>query len=392
MKSEDTSTCQACGARVPAGLDFCPVCAFRGALDEARETSELDVELTHSSSTARFDHYQLLTREDGTPLELGHGAMGVTYKAVDINLQCAVALKVINARFIGDESARRRLVREARAAAKVRHTNVASVFHLGQTGDGYFYAMEYVEGETLENLIRRHGPLEVKVALEIVEQVAAGLAAVHKQNLVHRDIKPSNVMVCPEEGGGVTAKIIDLGLAKGVGEAAPESAISELGFAGTPEFASPEQFAGIGVDIRSDLYSLGVTLWQMLTGQVPFRGSPAEVMFQHLSVPPPLKELDHMPQPVVSLVECLLDKDPASRPQSPTELHALLCEVSTVLESRSRFQSGNVTQGAIEDGRGNSLHHNELDLKGTARQAVLCGEQATALGGYRLNPGILDPS
>jgi len=101
VKSEDTSTCQACGARVPAGLDFCPVCAFRGALDEARETSELDVELTHSSSTARFDHYQLLTREDGTPLELGHGAMGVTYKAVDINLQCAVALKVINARFIG---------------------------------------------------------------------------------------------------------------------------------------------------------------------------------------------------------------------------------------------------------------------------------------------------
>ena len=106
----------------------------------ARETSELDVELTHSSSTARFDHYQLLTREDGTPLELGHGAMGVTYKAVDINLQCAVALKVINARFIGDESARRRFAREARAAAKVRHTNVASVFHLGQTGDGYFYA------------------------------------------------------------------------------------------------------------------------------------------------------------------------------------------------------------------------------------------------------------
>ena len=140
MKSEDTSTCQAYGARVPAGLDFCPVCAFRGALDVARETSELDVELTHSSSTARFDHYQLLTREDGTPLELGHGAMGVTYKAVDINLQCAVALKVINARFIGDESARRRFVREARAAAKVRHTNVASVFHLGQTGDGYFYA------------------------------------------------------------------------------------------------------------------------------------------------------------------------------------------------------------------------------------------------------------
>jgi serine/threonine protein kinase len=206
----------------------------------ARETSELDVELTHSSSTARFDHYQLLTREDGTPLELGHGAMGVTYKAVDINLQCAVALKVINARFIGDESARRRFVREARAAAKVRHTNVASVFHLGQTGDGYFYAMEYVEGETLENLIKRSGKLEPKIALEIASQVAAGLSAIDEQSLVHRDIKPTNIMVNLQDGGRITAKIIDLGLAKPVADALPEFDISIPGaFAGTPAFAPP---------------------------------------------------------------------------------------------------------------------------------------------------------
>jgi serine/threonine protein kinase len=107
--------------------------------------------------------------------------MGVTYKAIDINLQCAVALKVINARFIGDESARRRFVREARAAASVRHPNVASVFHLGKSADGYFYAMEFVEGETLESLIKRCGRLEAKVALEITSQVAAGLAATPAQ-------------------------------------------------------------------------------------------------------------------------------------------------------------------------------------------------------------------
>ena len=375
VKPEATSTCQACGARVPPGLDFCPVCALRDAFDDARETSELDVEPTNSSPVCRFDHYRLLTREDGTLLELGRGAMGVTYKAVDINLQCAVALKVINARFIGDESARRRFVREARAAASVRHPNVASVFYLGQSDDGYFYAMEFVEGETLENLLKRCGRLEPKIALEIASQVAAGLAAIYEQKLVHRDIKPTNIMVRLKDGGGLTAKIIDLGLAKPVTDSPTEVAISIPGaFAGTPEFASPEQFAGIPVDIRSDLYSLGVTLWQMLTGQVPFRGSPAEVMFQHLRVPPPLEELDHVPQPVVSLVEYLLGKDPASRPQSPTELNALLCEVSTVLESRSRFQSGNVAQGAIGDGRGDSLHHNQLDLKGTARQAVLYGE------------------
>jgi serine/threonine protein kinase len=118
--------------------------------------------------------------------------------------------------------------------------------------------MEFVEGETLEKLIKRPGRLEVKLALEVPTQVAAGLAAVHKQKLVHRDIKPNNIMVRLEEGGAVTAKIIDLGLVKPVNELGSQTAISMPGgFAGTPEFASPEQFAGIGVDIRSDLYSLG---------------------------------------------------------------------------------------------------------------------------------------
>ena len=133
--------------------------------------------------------------------------------------------------------------------------------------------MEFVEGETLESLIKRSGRLEVKLALEIATQVAAGLAAVHKKRLVHRDIKPSNIMVSLEEGGAVTAKIIDLGLAKTVNEPGSQTAISiPGGFAGTPEFASPEQFAGVGVDIRSDLYSLGVTLWEMVTGQALFQG------------------------------------------------------------------------------------------------------------------------
>ena len=121
--------------------------------------------------------------------------------------------------------------------------------------------MEFVEGETLEHFIRRSGRVEVKLALEIVAQVAAGLAAVHEQNLVHRDIKPSNIMVRLKDDGSTTAKIIDLGLAKSLDEPGAQTAISTPGtFAGTPEFASPEQFAGIGADIRSDLYSLGVML------------------------------------------------------------------------------------------------------------------------------------
>src|SRR6202023_1963936 len=134
-------------------------------------------------------------------------------------------------------------------------------------------------------LIRRSGRVE-KLALEIATQVAAGLAAVHEQNLVHRDIKPGNIMVRLKDGGSITAKIIDLGLAKAVNEPSFQTAISTPGaFAGTPEFASPEQFAGLALDTRSDLYSLGVTLWEIVTGHVPFRGSPAEVMYQHQHAP-----------------------------------------------------------------------------------------------------------
>src|SRR5208282_6815485 len=236
-------------------------------------------------------------------------------------LRYPVTLKVISERYLGDESARLRFLREARAAASVRHPNVASVFHLGRTGENYFYAMEFVEGETLEKLIKRSGRLEVKLALEIASQVAAGLAAVHEQKLVHRDIKPTNIMVSLKDGNRVTSKIIDLGLSKTVTESPSQPAISMPGaFAGTPEFASPEQFAGLGVDIRSDLYSLGVTLWEMLIGQAPFRGSSEEVMHQHQLAPLPFEELKDIPQPLVVLLEVLLAKDPVRRFQNPAEL------------------------------------------------------------------------
>jgi predicted ATPase len=263
--------------------------------------------------------------------------MGVTYKAFDVDLRCPVTLKVISKKYLGDESARLRLLREARAAASVRHPNVASVFHLGRSTEGYFYAMEFVEGETLETLIKRSGRLDARLALEITAQVAAGLAAVHKKGLVHRDIKPSNIMVCFEEGGNPTAKIIDLGLAKTVAQSDSEASISMPGaFVGTPEFASPEQFAGLGVDIRSDLYSLGVTLWKMLTGQGPFRGSLAGVMRQHQHASLPLEQLEGIPQPVVVLLEALLEKDPGRRFQDPVELLKVIPTITAAIDSRRR--------------------------------------------------------
>ena len=282
MKTEDRRICPNCGNEFSGAMEFCPVCtlrqALKGGVESGVSSSEDILKLTPEQATQRFEHYELLMCEDGKPLELGRGAMGITYKAHDIDLQCPVALKVISERYLGDESARLRFLREARLAARLRHSNVASVLHLGRTGSSYFYAMEFVEGETLEKLIKRSRQIEVKFALEIATQVAAGLSAVHKQKLVHRDIKPSNIMVNVEEGGTLTAKIIDLGLAKSAPDTPADAAISIPGtFAGTPEFASPEQFAGAGVDTRSDLYSLGLVLWVMLTGHVVFSGSPAEL-------------------------------------------------------------------------------------------------------------------
>src|SRR5260370_21108112 len=145
-------------------------------------------------------------------------------------------------------------------------------------------------------------------------------------------------MVSVEEGSNVTAKIIDLGLAKPAPDGPAAAAISTLGaFAGTPEFASPEQFAGIQVDIRSDLYSLGVTLWQMVTGQAPFQGSPAEVMFQHQHAPLPLDRLKRVSQPVVVLLEVLLEKDPGRRFQTPAELLKAMPTITGAIDAGCRI-------------------------------------------------------
>src|SRR5262245_35616288 len=178
MSTDLKRTCPSCGNEFSRAMQFCPVCMLRDALAGGVESGESPFEEaakpTPVQALQRLDHYELVTGEDGKPVELGRGAMGVTYKAFDINLRCPVTLKVISERYLGDESARLRFLREARAAASVRHPNVASVFHLGTIGQNYFYAMEFVEGETLEKLIRRSGRLEIKLALQIVSQIAAG--------------------------------------------------------------------------------------------------------------------------------------------------------------------------------------------------------------------------
>ena len=325
MSTEPHRICPSCGNEFSGTCNPVRSACFARVLLAGLSPASLLLPRTRPSqawkqAVQRFEHYEVVMDQDGKLIELGRGAMGITYKALDVNLRCPVTLKVISDKYVGDESARLRFLREARAAAKVRHANVASVFHLWEEERRVLLCHGVCRGGDAGKADQRSGRLEVNLALEIVSQVAAGLEAIHEQKLVHRDIKPTNIMVRLKDDGRVTAKIIDLGLAKGVSEPGAESAIEPWGPCRTPEFASPEQFAGVQVDIRSDLYSLAVTLWEMLTGRVPFRGTPGEVMHQHQHVLLPLEHLEAVPQPVVVLLDVLLEKDPVRRFQNPAEL------------------------------------------------------------------------
>jgi TPR repeat protein/tRNA A-37 threonylcarbamoyl transferase component Bud32 len=268
----------------------------------------------------RYQPYEVLKRADGSLWELGRGAMGITYKAYDTRLHRAVALKVINTNHLENEGTRQRFVREARATAALRHENVASIFHLGTEEGNYFYAMEFIDGETVEEWMKSKGRLEPVEAFEIALQVTSALVAAAKQQLVHRDLKPANLMLADEDGRRVV-KVIDFGLAKRVRREETEALSAGGGFFGTPHFASPEQLNEGELDVRSDIYSLGATLYYLVTGRPPFSGALVQIMSQHLSKPVPKEPLVESCPPVcVDLILQMMEKEPEERPRTPSEL------------------------------------------------------------------------
>jgi hypothetical protein len=329
------------------------MCMLRKALasgvGSGESCSEDTAKPLPEQSPRRFDHYQVAIHTDGTHVELGRGAMGITFKAFDTVLGNEVALKVIDARIAAHPEARERFLREARAAARLRHPNVASVFYYGtrKSDAQCFYAMELVEGETLEARLRRSGPLPPALALEVITQVARALVAIELHGLVHRDLKPANLMLV--EGPELTIKVIDFGLAKAAATAGSETHITHGGFVGTPSFASPEQFDDTSVDVRSDLYSLGITLWEMLTGQTPFRGTAVEVKYQHQHAPLPLDLLEDVPQPVVVLLDVLLEKDPGQRFQNPAELLKVIPTIIGAIDAKRRITRQSLLKTLLTD-------------------------------------------
>ena len=338
------STCPTCGATLEetfgggGGCMFCLLQAGIGSEEETVHDSTPDA----LKGGMRFGVYEIDCHADGSLCELGRGAMGVTYRATDTSLQRKVALKLIKTD-IAERSAdaRERFVREARAAAALRHEHIATVYQFGmrlETGQ-YFYAMELIEGETLDDRVHRAGPLDARTTIGIAQQVTSALAAAEKHGLVHRDLKPANLMLVNADDPAVAesdpaqakrpriralrksgipvVKIIDFGLAKAFHSATDPKSLTHDRFVGTPAFASPEQFEHSALDVRSDIYSLGETLWFTLTGKAPFGGRTlSEIHRAQKSNALPTEQLKaaHVPHRLKSLLESMLAFEPASRP------------------------------------------------------------------------------
>lgn len=244
--------------------------------------------------------------------ELGRGGMGIVYKVQDTVLDRLVAFKVLPRAVSENAQAITNFMREAQAAAKLNHPNIVTVYDTGEQQGRYYIAMEYVEGTTLKEILKRRGTISVSGIVHVLMQVSEALAYAHEKNVVHRDVKPANVMWTRTR----KAKLMDFGLAKVVREARNHTTV----VAGTPYYMSPEQTLGKNVDHRTDIYSLGVTVFELATGTVPFKEG--NIPYHHLHTPPPeLRALrQDLPAALVDLVGRCLEKEPANRFQSAQEI------------------------------------------------------------------------
>jgi TolB-like protein/serine/threonine protein kinase len=317
--------------------------------------------------------------------------MGVTYRATDTLLQRKVALKIIRTCTSAQSTKTQEcFLREARAAAALRHENVATIFQFGireETGQ-CFYATELIEGETLEERVRRTGPIDVRTTIDIAQQVTAALAAAEKRGLIGRDLKPASLMLADADEAQAsrtaqravpTVKIIDFGLAKALNAQANSMSLTRDQFVTALEFASPEQFVDAPLDVRSDIYSLGVTLWFALTGETPFAGGKMdEVHRTKLSNTFPVEQLKgaHVPPRLRSLLESMLAPEPAARPavqDLAAQLRRCAAGESGVRQSRGTFAEADTVAGEEEEIHLEIAHVLFIDVVGYSK--LLVGEQ-----------------
>ena len=312
--------CPKCQTDNISDSKYCKECAtpFPAAKDADVSLTQTMIaykdELTTGSAFA--GRYQIIE-------EIGAGGMGTVYKAMDTEINEKVAVKILRPEISADQRTIERFRNELKITRNISHRNICRMYHLGRDKDTYYIVMEYVSGENLNSLVRRTRQLTVGTAVSIAAQIADGLDEAHKLGIIHRDLKPHNIMI-DKEG---RAKIMDFGIARSVHV---KGVTSDAAIMGTPEYISPEQIEGDEADARSDIYALGLILFEMITGRAPFEGdTPLSVYYKHVNTPPPSPRLlnAQVPEKLNRLILRCLEKNPAKRYQTAAVLHADLAQI-----------------------------------------------------------------
>jgi hypothetical protein len=306
--------CAMCASSYPAGTRYCPV---DGSLLRPAVSGQ-----DPCLGTVIDDRYYLLEK-------IGQGGMGDVYLGEHVRTQRRCAVKVIGRVHAGDPEALNRFIREATNAGRISHPHVATVYDFGETAEGIAYlAMEFVDGEPLSKLLAREGALPPRRVISIARQVAEGVGAAHDLGIVHRDLKPGNILVARDRKGGDLVKVVDFGIARAPAE--DGQALTQTGMVvGTPEYMSPEQLVGDPVDARTDIYSLGCILYQMLTGEQAFEGPTAQRLTRRLTGPPPhpREQIAGVPDELDTVVVMAMGRLPHERYQSMEALRDALLAV-----------------------------------------------------------------
>src|SRR5262249_20844821 len=307
--------CPQCSNECDQAHKFCPVCGF----PIAEFTRKSDDPLIGTTLPGGYVILELV----------GVGGMGRVYRAEQKALGRTVAVKIIHPHLLGDESSAVRFINEARAASRLNHPNSVAVIDFGKNGDQSYLVMEFLRGRDLARVAYEEGPLPFKRIVDVLCQVLAALAEAHHLDIIHRDLKPENIVLEPMRSGGDFVKVVDFGLAKMRAGVSGTNITSPGIVCGTPDYMAPEQGRGDPIDHRSDLYAVGVILFQLLTGRLPFEAeSPTQVVLMHLSMPPPDPSVvapdRDMPEGLVEVALKALQKSAGRRYQTADEFAAAL--------------------------------------------------------------------
>jgi serine/threonine protein kinase len=330
-------------------MRYCPLCARE--FDDAAEVCHVDG-ATLKIAGVKQDPFlgKLIKGRYNVISKIGEGGMGSVYLAEQVSIGRKVALKVLNGSYASDDEFIGRFRREARLAASLNHRNIVTVYDFDQGHDGsLFIAMEYLQGTRLSDVIRRDGPLEISRAVRLATQISEGLNVAHVNGVIHRDIKPDNVMVFGSRGAE-EIKLMDFGIARMMDAGTTTSNLTRAGvIMGTPAYMAPEQAEGTTVSEKTDIYALGIVLYEMLSGTVPFKAStPSAVLIKQLQeTPTSLRKLRReVPSALESLVMRALEKKPQKRPRDMREVAEQLQKIdapAAVDESQKTMMGTMVT-------------------------------------------------